>query len=300
MTSGGTASSTRSSGGTASSTPSSGSTASSAPSSGARRRNVVVTGAGRGIGEATARNFADAGYLVGAYDLEPCAWAEGDDRVVTGALDVTDPAAWESALADFARHTGGGIDVLVNNAGTLYGTPFMDASYEQDALLVDVNVKGVLYGCRAAFPYLLKGTRPAVINVCSASAIYGQAEMATYSATKFAVRGITEALDLEWGPQGVHVSSVWPMYVGTQMLAGVETAGMKNMGVNLTEDDVATEIVHVAEKSGRRSSGLLGRIRDAITDGVHKPVGQQATAMYLASQVIPGRLIKFTNTRLTS
>ena len=52
---------------------------------------VLVTGAGRGIGEATARRFADAGYLVGAYDLQPCAWAEGDDRFVTGALDVTDP-----------------------------------------------------------------------------------------------------------------------------------------------------------------------------------------------------------------
>ncbi|WP_264888540.1 SDR family oxidoreductase [Dietzia sp. NCCP-2495] len=269
-------------------------------SSGVRRRSVVVTGAGRGIGEATARMFAAAGYLVGAYDLKPCAWAEGDDRVVTGALDVTDPAAWESALADFVRNTGGGIDVLVNNAGTLYGTPFMDASYEQDALLVDVNVKGVLYGCRAAFPYLLKGTGPAVINVGSASAIYGQAEMATYSATKFAVRGITEALDLEWGPQGVLVSSVWPLYVGTQLLDGVDTAGMKNMGVNLTEDDVATEIVHVAEKAGRRGSGLLGRIRDAITDGVHQPVGRQATAMYLASQVVPGRIIKFANTRLTS
>ncbi|HIW68624.1 MAG TPA: SDR family oxidoreductase [Candidatus Dietzia merdigallinarum] len=265
-----------------------------------RRRSVVVTGAGRGIGEATARMFADAGYLVGAYDLKPCTWAEGDDRVVTGALDVTDPAAWESALGDFATRTGGGIDVLVNNAGTLYGTPFIDASYEQDALLVDVNVKGVLYGCRAAFPFLRKGTGPAVINVCSASAIYGQAEMATYSATKFAVRGITEALDLEWRPHGVHVSSVWPLYVGTEMLAGVDTAGMKNLGVTLTEDDVAAEIVAVADKAGRRSSGLVGRLRDALTDSVHRPVGQQATAMYLASQVIPGRILKFTNKRLTS
>lgn len=265
-----------------------------------RRRSVVVTGAGRGIGEATARMFADAGYLVGAYDLKPCTWAECDDRVVTGALDVTDPAAWESALGDFAIRTGGGIDVLVNNAGTLYGTPFIDASYEQDALLVDVNVKGVLYGCRAAFPFLRKGTRLAVINVCSASAIYGQAEMATYSATKFAVRGITEALDLEWRPHGVHVSSVWPLYVGTEMLAGVETAGMKNLGVTLTEDDVAAEIVAVADKAGRRSSGLVDRLCDALTDSVHRPVGQQATAMYLASQVIPGRILKFTNKRLTS
>ena len=265
-----------------------------------QRRSVLVTGAGRGIGEATARQFADAGYLVGAYDLQPCTWAEADDRFVTGALDVTDPAAWETALAELAAHNGGALDVLVNNAGLLYGTPFMDASYEKDAALVDVNVKGVLYGCRAAFPYLQKGASPAVINVCSASAIYGQAEMATYSATKFAVRGITEALDLEWAPLGVRVSSVWPLYVGTELLAGVATAGMRNMGVKLTEGDVATEIVRVADKSRRQSTGLFGRLRDSLTDGVHQPVGPQATAMYLASQVVPGRIIKFSNKRLTS
>ena len=176
----------------------------------------------------------------------------------------------------------------------------MDASYELDSAMVDVNVKGVLFGSRAAFPYLQRGTAPTLINVCSASAIYGQSEMATYSATKFAVRGITEALDLEWRPHGVHASSVWPLYVGTEMLAGVETAGMKNLGVTLTEDDVAAEIVAVADKAGRRISGLVGRLRDALTDSVHRPVRQQATAMYLASQVIPGRILKFTNKRLTS
>ena len=75
-------------------------------------RSVLITGAGRGIGEATARRFADAGYLVGAYDLEPCAWAEGDERIVTGTLDVTDPAAWQAALKEFTARTGGARDVL--------------------------------------------------------------------------------------------------------------------------------------------------------------------------------------------
>lgn len=261
---------------------------------------VLVTGAGRGIGEATARRFADAGYLVGAYDLQPCAWAEGDDRFVTGALDVTDPAAWEAALAELTARSGGALDVLVNNAGLLYGTPFMDASYEKDSALVDVNVKGVLYGCRAAFPYLKAASAPTVVNLCSASAIYGQAEMATYSATKFAVRGITEALDLEWAAHGIRVCSVWPLYVGTAMLSGVNTAGMRNMGVRLTEGDVAGEILDLAEQTRRTPRGLLGRIRGAFGREVHRPVGTQATAMYLASQVAPGRLTRLTNKRLTS
>ena len=263
-------------------------------------RTVLVTGAGRGIGEATARRFADAGYLVGAYDLEPCAWAEGDERFVTGSLDVTDPAAWESALVELTSRSDGALDVLVNNAGLLYGTPFMDASFEKDSALVDVNVKGVLYGCRAAFPFLRKASAPTVVNLCSASAIYGQAEMATYSATKFAVRGITEALDLEWGPEGIRVCSVWPLYVGTGMLEGVNTAGMRNMGVSLTEGDVAGEVLDLAEQTRRRPAGVLGRIRGALGRGVHRPVGKQATAMYLASQIAPGRLVKLSNQRLTS
>ena len=263
-------------------------------------RSVLVTGAGRGIGEAIARRFADAGYLVGAYDLEPCEWARGDDRILTGSLDVTDPDAWEAALAELTARSGGALDVLVNNAGLLYGTPFMDASYARDSALVDVNVKGVLYGCRAAYPYLQKAAAPAVINLCSASAIYGQAEMAVYSATKFAVRGITEALDLEWGPQGIRVCSVWPLYVGTGMLEGVNTAGMRNMGVSLTEGDVAEEVFDLAEQTRRSPAGLLGRIRGLLGREVHRPVGRQATAMYLASQVAPGRILKLGNQRLTS
>ncbi|WP_228549392.1 SDR family oxidoreductase, partial [Dietzia sp. SYD-A1] len=263
-------------------------------------RTVLVTGAGRGIGEATARGFADAGYLVGAFDLQPCAWAAGDDRVITGALDVTDPAAWEAALEQVTARSGGALNVLVNNAGLLYGMPFVDASYEQDSALVDVNVKGVMYGCRAAHPYLEKASSAVVVNLCSASAIYGQAEMAVYSATKFAVRGITEALDLEWGPTGIRVCSVWPLYVGTGMLEGVNTAGMRNMGVRLTEGDVAGEVLRLAEQTRRPTSGLLGRIRGVVGREVHRPVGTQATAMYLASQVGPGRIIRLANRRLTS
>lgn len=267
---------------------------------GQRQRSVLVTGAGRGIGEATARAFADAGYLVGAYDLEPCEWADGDERVVTGALDVTDPAAWERTLAAFTSSTGGALDVLVNNAGLLYGTRFVDASYGQDSALVDVNVKGVAYGCRAAYPYLAASDAATVVNLCSASAIYGQSEMAVYSATKFAVRGLTEALDLEWGPEGIRVCSVWPLYVGTEMLAGVDTTGMRTMGVNLGAQDVAGEVLDLAEQPRRRPTGLLGLLRGVLGRGVHRPVGTQATAMYLASQVAPGRLVRLSNKRLTS
>ena len=263
-------------------------------------RRVLVTGAGRGIGRATAEHFAAEGWKVGAFDLQPCDWTEGDDRYVTGVLDVTRPQDWEQALSEFCG-VDGSLDVLVNNAGVLYGSPFVDASYEQDRTLVEVNVTGVLYGCRASFDYLRRaGGR--VVNVCSAAAIYGQPEMATYSATKFAVRGITEALEFEWAPHGVAVTAVWPLFVGTAMLEGVETTGMRSLGVRLTEADVA-DAVYRAAVPGSRPADLVGRVRAGLNgvlgEPVHRPVGLQARAMYAGSQLVPGVITRAVNRALT-
>ena len=160
-----------------------------------KKLNVLITGAGRGIGRSVAEKLLARGYTVGVYDLSGDEkWAEDNANAIVGSLNVTDPEQWEEALKDFVAKAGS-LDVLVNNAGILYGTPFEEGSFKQDGALVDVNIKGVLYGSRAALPYL-KGSRGQVVNLCSASAIYGTPDMATYSATKFAVRGITE------GPRG--------------------------------------------------------------------------------------------------
>lgn len=111
--------------------------------------NVLITGAGQGIGRATALLLAERGWKVGAYDLQDFPHPD----LHTGIMDVTKPTAWETALADFRTNVGE-IDVLVNNAGILYGGSFMEAgSFEKDSALVDVNIKGVLYGCRAARPH---------------------------------------------------------------------------------------------------------------------------------------------------
>lgn len=268
-------------------------------------RSVLVTGAARGIGEATARRFAALGWRVGAFDVDPCGWAgqasagTGDGRVVTGELDVTDPASWQRALAGFCGEHGT-LDVLVNNAGLLYGTPFLDGSFEQDRALVDVNVTGVLNGCRAAYPYLERagGT---VVNLCSAAAIHGQAEMATYSATKHAVRGISEALDIEWGPAGVTVRAVWPLYVSTSMLEGVETGGMRSLGVRLGAEEVAREVARAAgaEPEARGLERVRSLVPRVLGGPVHRPVGAQARRMYVGSQLAPAALTRLVNRRLT-
>ena len=244
--------------------------------------NVLITGAGAGIGRATALLLAERGWKVGAYDLKD----HPHEALHTGVLDVTKPEDWEAGIADFEAKVGQ-IDVLVNNAGILYGGAFMkEGSYEKDSATVDVNLKGVLYGCRAAFPHLKPGAK--IVNMCSASAIYGTPDMATYSATKFGVRGITEALNLEWEESGITVESIWPLYVKTGMLDNVRTDGTDRLGIRLTADDVAAEVADVVE----RPRGKVAQ--------VHTPVGLQTKFMFALSHFSPAVLARFVNAKLTT
>nr|WP_240393965.1 SDR family NAD(P)-dependent oxidoreductase [Corynebacterium lactis] len=234
-----------------------------------------------------AEKFLARGYTVGVFGRSGNQeWAEDHANAVVGNLDVTDPHQWESALKSFVSKAGR-LDVLINNAGILYGTPFEEGSFEQDSALVDVNVKGVLFGSRAALPYL-KSSRGQLVNICSASAIYGTPDMATYSATKFAVRGITEALEVEWEPFGIDVKAVWPLYAATGMLDDVSTDGTKRMGIRLTADDVAEEIVACVDYT-------QGRITK-----VHFPAGLQAKVLYHASSLGMPFLNRFINAKLTT
>lgn len=253
----------------------------------AAQLTVFISGAGRGIGRATAEKLLARGYTVGVFDISgDQEWAVGNNNAIVGTLDVTNPQQWEEALKQFVDKAGR-LDVLINNAGILYGTSFEEGSYEQDNALIDVNVKGVHFGCRAALPYL-KASRGQVINLCSASAIYGTPDMATYSATKFAVRGITEALEVEWEPYGIDVKAVWPLYVNSPMLENVSTDGTKRMGVRITPDDVADAIIDCIDHKQRR-----------ITK-VHFPVGLQTKLLYYAASVGAPFLNRFINAKLTT
>lgn len=253
------------------------------------RGSVFISGSARGIGRATAERFRAAGYLVGVYDVdtEAAAWAAGRDGYVVGSLDVRDFAAWEAALADFAGHAGGAIDIVVNNAGVLYAGPFVDADADADRRLVEINVIGVMNGARAAHPHLLRSGRGQLVNIASAAAIYGTPEMATYSATKFAVRGLTEALEQEWEADGIRVISIWPLFAATALLDGVSTAGTERMGVRLTPEDVAATVFSAT------------RPRRLRLPQVHFPVGLQARSLALGARFSPAWVTRASNAWLT-
>ncbi|WP_345349365.1 SDR family oxidoreductase [Rhodococcus olei] len=258
------------------------------------RPAVVITGAAAGIGRATAERFARDGYLVGAFDIDETGLASLADRigaaggtVHTGILDVTDSGQWRDRLAEFAAVSGRRLDVLVNNAGVLSSGRFESIDARAHRAMVDVNVGGVVAGCLAAHELLAATPDSVVVNLCSASAIYGQPELATYSATKFAIRGLTEALELEWRAQDIRVLAIWPLFVRTAMTDDMDTGAVATLGIRLTADDVAAEIVSAV----RRPRRLLPK--------VHHPVGRQTRAMLLGSRFAPAWLMRALNRRIT-
>jgi len=254
--------------------------------------SVFVTGAARGIGLAIVRRFASAGYVIGAVDVDEVALAslktdvaQKNWEVWTSPMDVTDYAAWQSTLRAFVDTTGGRLHILVNNAGVLASGAFVDIPPARHEQIVDVNVTGVVYGCHAAFPYLRDTSGARVLNMCSASAIYGQPELASYSASKFAVRGLTEALELEWRPHGIAVMALWPLFVDTAMVTDMDIGTVRSLGVNLTPDDIAA----AAWEALRRRSPA---------PKVHFPVGRQTKTLYYLSQLSPAWLTRLTNKRM--
>ena len=260
---------------------------------------VFISGSAAGIGRRTAERFAAEGWFVGVYDVDvdgaTALVAElGADRAAGGRLDVTDPEQWQHALADFTAASGGRLDLLINNAGILRAGRLVDVPLAQHHLTVDVNVNGVINGCVTAYPYLKATPGSGVINVCSASAIYGQPEIASYSASKFAVRGLTEALELEWRKDGIRVQAVWPLWVNTALLDGNDATSTHTMGVNLTVDDVADQILAMVKRPGL-IDGLLDRVTPAK---VHTAVGLPAKALATLADVVPSFVSRELNKRI--
>lgn len=249
------------------------------------RPAIFITGAASGIGRACAELFARQGWFVGLYDVnadgvKEVAAALGEGNTACGALDVSDPEAWELALADFWRRSGQRLDVLLNNAGILTAGAFESVPLKRHFAMLDVNVASILIGCHRALDYLRQTPGARVINMASATAIYGQPDLVTYSATKFAVRGFTEGLDLEWSRYGIRVSDIWPSFVSSAMAASFERLpSAKSLGIRLAPADVAAKVWRCA--TTRR-----------LIHKTHWTVGPQASLLSLATRITPTALTR--------
>ena len=240
--------------------------------------NILITGSAQGIGAATARLCVQTGHRVGIFDIDAArAKALADElgeHAISGKLDVSLADDWDVALREFTEHFGQ-LDVLINNAGLLCSGKFEQIELQRHLTQLSVNVNGVLLGYYKARPYLKPHANAKIINLSSAAAIHGQPDLASYAASKFFVRGLTEGLDAEWAKDGIRVIDMMPLYTNTGMVVDMQAGSIDQMGVRLQPQDVAQAILKVIEKPNER------------WQNTHRPVGLQATILHRIAGFAP-------------
>lgn len=202
---------------------------------------VVITGAGSGIGRALAENLAGKGARLALSDVDETGLAEtvdlavkaGSPDVHTARLDVADRAAFASYATEVAAHFGQ-VNVVINNAGVALAGDVVDLTYEDMEWITGINFWGVVHGTKEFLPHLIASGDGHVVNLSSLFGLMAMPGQSAYNATKFAVRGFTEALREEMLIAGhrVGVTSVHP--------GGIKTAIARNARVSDKEDKAAT------------------------------------------------------------
>ena len=218
-------------------------------------KRVLVTGGGQGIGLEMAIKFAERGAAIVLADLNDKVLPEAKSAievlnvpVYTCPVDVTDPAS-VVALRDRVREEAGPIDVLVNNAGVVFGGPFADVPLEQHFKTYAVNTFGVVAVTHAFLPDLVSRPEANLVNIASASGLIGLPYGSTYASSKWAVIGFSESIRAELnlvGHDHVHVTIVCPSYIGTGMFDGAEAPKATSI---LNPTDLAEKVVRGVERN---------------------------------------------------
>jgi NADP-dependent 3-hydroxy acid dehydrogenase YdfG len=251
---------------------------------------VAITGGARGIGRATAAALVRKGAKVAIGDLD-LALAERTATelgagVVALPLDVSDRASFERFLEQVEARLGP-LDVLVNNAGIMLLSPLADESDAAAARQIEINLHGVITGSKLALARFLPRRTGHLVNVASTAGKAGVPGGATYSATKHAVVGLTEAIRGEVRGTGVETSVVMPVPVNTELAAGLA----KGRGATATvePEDVADAIVATLERPRHdvyvpKQIGALVRVTALLPRRVAEALGRSAkTDRILAS-----------------
>jgi NADP-dependent 3-hydroxy acid dehydrogenase YdfG len=231
---------------------------------------VAITGGARGIGRATAAALITQGARVAIGDIDAPRVARTAQELGGGTvglpLDVTDPASFEAFLQDVETQLGP-LDILVNNAGVMPIGPFVDEPDATAALMVDINLNGVIFGSKLALKRFLPRGRGHLVNIASTAGKVGFPGGATYCATKHAVVGLSEAIRAEIRHTDIGVSLVMPVVVNTELGSGLaETRGFKAV----EPEDVANAIVQALQTDRfdvfvPRSFAVLVRLQSLVS-----------------------------------
>ncbi len=239
-------------------------------------KRAVVTGGAMGIGLAVAKRLLAGGCAVTLWDLDARALEaarkelEGlaPGRISARVCDVTDKVRVKE-VAEEARRETGGTDILINNAGFLAAGNFLDRPVEDWEKTVSVNLNALVYTCHAFLPEMLDRNSGHIVNISSSAGTLGVPGLAVYSASKWAVWGLTESLRHEaWnlGKRNVRFSSVHPSFVARGLFAGARLGGLGGLIVPRIRDHdvVAKTVVEAALKKGRFSPKRPRSVRSAV------------------------------------
>jgi short-subunit dehydrogenase len=244
---------------------------------------VAITGAARGIGRATAEACLRQGMRVAIGDVDLAAARETaaalGPRTVALPLDVTDRASFEAFL-DGAEEQLGPLDVLINNAGIMQIGRFIDEDDLTARRMIDINIHGVILGTKLALARMVPRDSGHIVNIASAAGKFGAPGGATYSATKHAVVGLTEAIRGELRLMGAHidVSYVMPVVVNTELGSGLGTArGTPNLEPSQVADAIVAALqdgtVDVwVPKSTKRTTLLATLLPRPLAEGVSRAI----------------------------
>jgi NAD(P)-dependent dehydrogenase (short-subunit alcohol dehydrogenase family) len=253
---------------------------------------VAITGGARGIGKATATALVRKGCRVAIGDLdlplaEETAAALGGGTVAL-PLDVTERSSF-AAFLDAAERELGPIDVVINNAGIMPVTPFVDESGDSIKRQLDINVYGVIVGMQLAIERFRPRDGGHIVNLASQAGKGGFPGIATYSGTKHAVVGISEAVRAELRGSGIEIACVMPTVVNTELTAGVGQRLIKPVEA----EDVANEIVDALEVPRfdvwvPRANGAMFKIVGLLPRGVREALGRLMKVDKLMTEVDHG------------
>ena len=244
---------------------------------------VVITGGGRGIGLATAKALAAQGARISIGDVHADLAEQAAKNLngYGGALDVRDRQSF-AAFIDATEKSLGPIDVLINNAGIMPTGEFTEESDEISDTQIDVNLRGVIHGCKQVLPGMLHRGHGHIVNVASLAGVFPLPGLAVYCATKFAVVGLTQSLREEYRDSGVNFSTIMPAKVTTELASGTEVAG-RGIPTSSPEDVAAAVIAAIHDNLGEvtvprymaATPALLSVTPRRVLRGVRRLIGDR-------------------------